>query len=728
MLFFCGCHSVHNDWFNDTTKISGPTKATHAKSKKGMQHPNCGSLYSAKFSHGSKLLVTAGWEGQICLWNTADWSLAKVIDQPGDISCLEFSPDDKYLYVGDDDEEQKVLARFDIKTGKIDKRYQGHKGGVYWMALTPDGKTMVTASYHDDKAIVWDTKSGKIKNRINLEPNKYYAGPNIFLSKNGTILSLDDGLHSMTLDGTKVKPVPYPKEIHNLQSSRNLNACLSEDKSILCTYSENDSTKWVKTVKIYDVDKEFQLIGQIPLPDFKELEPLNKEMTAIAVSKKANRIAIGGSGWLRLLSLSKLKVMATFIYPNYACTRAVQSLDFSPNGLWLAMTNSRDTPFIFKSKNLKELYPYSGHAEYLRIVAFAENGKRLFSVGGDEKICYWDTNTMKMLKRKEFPEGYQYLSMRPWDGKYIICENIKTAVESKVGEKGTIPVRVLNTNSGKVICQFTLPLGFYRNNIFWVNNEDILVYLDDILYRYNYLTGKLLSKVKIKDYVFSWGAKKVMEDGKRFFVYPAPGKGQGYVDKVSVVDIATGKISTRKMPKIYRCRKGGLVPGGKYFYLAAPDVFIFNRHSLVEKNKVILGEKIEIEDIAFCPNGEFYAILTKDIEAEFVSPKTIKVFATFDSKPVLTFRPSDFARTIKWSTVKKQLAIRNNDSTIEVLTFKNLNENPCVLPQKNPKKSDYGNQLPVTKPVKNKDEAFNQPRIPINQSIFSLDKAKKKNE
>ena len=70
---------------------------------------------------------------------------------------LAFSPDDRWIATGDYD---NVVKLYEVSTGRLLMRYEGHRAGIRCCAFTPDGRRLVTAG--DDKsARLWDVRTGR---------------------------------------------------------------------------------------------------------------------------------------------------------------------------------------------------------------------------------------------------------------------------------------------------------------------------------------------------------------------------------------------------------------------------------------------------------------------------------------------------------------------------------------------------------------------------------------
>ena len=110
------------------------------------------------FNRDGTLLATGGGEpsrsGQIKIWNVADGSLVRAIDNAHDDAVLgvQFSPDDKLLASCGAD---KYVRTFNLATGQQLRRFEGHTHHVLSVAWKGDGQVLASAGA--DKTIkIWD--------------------------------------------------------------------------------------------------------------------------------------------------------------------------------------------------------------------------------------------------------------------------------------------------------------------------------------------------------------------------------------------------------------------------------------------------------------------------------------------------------------------------------------------------------------------------------------------
>jgi WD40 repeat protein len=131
-------------------------------------------MNAAVFSPDDRYLATAGWDGDVRLWDTSNWLLANATAKssassppprppatvkmvlPGDgqiVTTVAFSPDNKLIASGGYDNAVKV---WDAATGALVRTFTGHTAAVWAVGFSPDGKELASAS--SDKTVkIWKT-------------------------------------------------------------------------------------------------------------------------------------------------------------------------------------------------------------------------------------------------------------------------------------------------------------------------------------------------------------------------------------------------------------------------------------------------------------------------------------------------------------------------------------------------------------------------------------------
>lgn len=659
------------DWRELTAAMAPMKDVRPVRSRSGLRHKESGRIKLVRFSHDGKLLATAGSVDEIRLWNTEDWSLAAVNETDCTIAALRFSPDDRFLYVAGGGPGLEVHARFDTRTGKLDKAYRGHRKGICSMELSPDGKTMVTLGHYEDVMYFWDTESGDILRTIHLSPYNY----RFFLSPDGKAI-LRPASKKVDSSAKRQKWLLEPFRgdgSAEVLLPNGLNPWGWDFTSGGLTYfayrvkEDNDflSEEHGRVVWGQWNDGVFKKLGEkdVPVP----------RPSRVAVSPDGKLLAIAGAGnevWF--LSLPQLMVLGKVAHPCHKQYSPIAgSLAFSPDGKLLAVGMEQPTPGLFRTDTFERLLPYDGHAGKVSAIFFTADGKRLRSYGNDNLICDWDMETMRMLRRIKLPAGYRTLSIREPDGRYAICYH---SGSDKPGsgdpfsdDESQNTIIVFDAESGKIIAKLALPDGHVQ----WIDDHQAVVVGQRQLCRFDYRKGKVLETIKLDD---KWrGLGELTEDGRSLFDLRV--NRRAAVVAPTILDIATGKITSRKPENPERVRVGtsGLVPGGKYFYLADPNVYIYDRRTLKQVSKKVL-ERIDILSLSFLGDGRRYALVSggRIYIEDLFKPKTqsiIRIHDTLSGKTLLAFPASSRWARVKFSPDGKRLAVVNDDDTIEVWTL-----------------------------------------------------------
>ena len=121
---------------------------------------------AAAFSPDGRMVVTS-IEGTARVWDAASGKSLATLQGQGLTANAVFSPDSKRVltagsatYIDLDDIKDKAARLWDAASGKLVATLEGHKDTTHHAAFTPDGRTVVTASF-DGTARLWETAGGK---------------------------------------------------------------------------------------------------------------------------------------------------------------------------------------------------------------------------------------------------------------------------------------------------------------------------------------------------------------------------------------------------------------------------------------------------------------------------------------------------------------------------------------------------------------------------------------
>jgi outer membrane protein assembly factor BamB len=114
-------------------------------------------VYAVALAPDGRHIATGGVDRTVRIFELGTGLLVRAFDsQSNPITNLAFTNDSKLVFSAGDN----VVHLWDVTTGKESRRFEGHNGQVPAMALSPDGKRLVTGG--EDKTIrMWDVATGK---------------------------------------------------------------------------------------------------------------------------------------------------------------------------------------------------------------------------------------------------------------------------------------------------------------------------------------------------------------------------------------------------------------------------------------------------------------------------------------------------------------------------------------------------------------------------------------
>jgi WD40 repeat protein len=250
------------------------------------------------------------------------------------VLVLAVSPDGKRVVSGAAHRGADTVARvWDVETGKELLQLKGHTGPVHGLAWSKDGKHILSGG-GDSTVRVWDAKTGKSLQTINVGINVQFV--------------------ALTPDGKKAISCGSERMVRvwDLESGKQ-------------TADNEDNTAAVRSVVV--------------LPDGKRF------------------VSLGFDGRVRLIDLGTGKLIRTMDVAHVPGGAWFGSA--SPDGKTLATSGGDKMVRLWDVETGKQLKEFSGHTEGVHAIAFSANGRRLISGGYDRTLRVWDVVSGEQVQR-----------------------------------------------------------------------------------------------------------------------------------------------------------------------------------------------------------------------------------------------------------------------------------------------------------------------------------------
>jgi WD40 repeat protein len=421
--------------------------------------------------------------------------------QADGVGRIAFAPDGKTVLSAHDD-----IRAWDTTTGKELRRFTGHKLGVLAIALSTDGKILVSAGLNDQTVRFWDAATGKelAEKRKTLQDNVFSLG----LSPDGKLLA--SGSVSIRL-----WDMPSGREVREfgaVDQQRVSSLAISPDGKVLAAAYEDGK------VRLWDVATGKE-VRQFPAGD-------NQWIGRIRFSPDGKTLATwGNDGKLQLwraASGEHLRLLARGAADCYWAPFA-----FSPDGKTIVWSCPGD-PVVraFDVSSGKEVRQFKGHLADYMALTFSPDGKTLATGGADAIVRLWDVAGGKELHPVPGdPGAVGWVGLSP-DGKTLASGGI-----------GRSDILLWEAETGKVVRR----LAGCQNQVCHValspDGKDLIAIGEDgSIGRWNLGSGKRLYCSRGKgEPPYLWSAA-LSPDGKGIVVVMGDRPGQ-----IHLHDAATGK-------------------------------------------------------------------------------------------------------------------------------------------------------------------------------------------
>ena len=380
---------------------------------------------NASFSNDSKFIVTALLDNKAIVQET---TTGKVISSLSGISSMiynpEYSCDGKLLAtcgvlntIDAEAAPRGVVSIWDLQSGKIVFKLEGHKGLISEIKFSSDNKLIATAS-NDSTARIWDAATG---NLLNVFPGHekevykcYFAGGSKYLI-------------TQTFSGmARVWDTQSGKRILEIKNDS------STDRNGLYTITLSKNGKYFKTV-FYD--------------DYRTLitEPATgKTLMNFDTRKDTIKNVIFDPGEKYLLYTKNNTIVVKDIisgksFVEISCESAIYTVRINKKGDLLAANFQDSTIKVWELPSGKLVGDFKpGNSKY-SFIEFTADDKYMLTYSIDSSVKVWEAATLRLVKKINISGEEMYVSNITLDGRhYVVTRTFEHTMNIRDMESGQL--------------------------------------------------------------------------------------------------------------------------------------------------------------------------------------------------------------------------------------------------------------------------------------------------
>jgi WD40 repeat protein len=333
--------------------------------------PHGGEVSSAIFLPGGKQVASVAHDGLVRLWNLETGKLDKMLTPPGTRStacAVAVSRDGKQLASGN----YNRIHLWNLDSGQLDATLDGHVGLVHGLAFDKRGERLISSSW-DNTVRVWDLSSRQAAQTLRLPATgSESAGPIAALGYCPTRSMLAAAV------GAEVEL--------RATDGRLLNRLQGHEEPVLAL-AFSPAGQWLATaggdhkLRLWNLDT---LQAEVLLHH-------TDAVRAVAWSADGARLASGGSDQtVRVFDTKTWKILAT-LEGHSAPVLAVALL---ADGR--AVSAGEDAILrVWDVPGKKQIAALGGHTGAIRAIALAPDGASFATAGDDKSIKLWDAASLQ---------------------------------------------------------------------------------------------------------------------------------------------------------------------------------------------------------------------------------------------------------------------------------------------------------------------------------------------
>jgi RNA polymerase sigma factor (sigma-70 family) len=465
------------------------------------------------YAPDGKTIATAAHDATVRLWDAADGKAVRVLGQGGErrfagstsrwLFCIAFTPDGKHLAAGEHvaDLPAGKIHVWDTASGKEERRYLAHPGGVAAVAFSPDGKTLASSGAKDGKVRLWDAATGKEVHALDApeSPRWLAFSPDgkTLASAGGKVIRLwnsDKGAERKQLQGHRdnlsgLAFRPDGKELASVGKDKTLRlwnvdtgrqrACwtaaddlagvaFSPDGKTLATGGPGPILLWDaatgkeerrlrhppgevaalafardgKTLATSTIDERCVRLWDVQSGEERRASAAGHHGAVGFLRFSPDGQALLSSGWEDLEMCRWKTATGERLWQIHRGRHDFAKLvDLSPDGKVLAAGTPSGTILLVDALSGKEIAGYEAHREPVESLAFSPDGKTLATSAKDKTVRLWDVAARRQKLSLDMPVVVPFVRFAP-DGKTLASAAAAGPIELRDPANGRVRLRL----------------------------------------------------------------------------------------------------------------------------------------------------------------------------------------------------------------------------------------------------------------------------------------------
>lgn len=292
-----------------------------------------------------------------------------LIGHTGNVTLVALHPDGRRAISASYDQ---TIRLWDLNTGSLIHTFSGHTDFVTYIALTLDGRRVVSASHYDSTLRIWDIETGALLKNLSYK-NRFWLENIVLLPDGRRLISILD-------ETIKVWDIESGVLLHTLKKKH-----IDSMSQLALVIEGRNLTLFSDHIKVWGIEAAKLLYTVIKSIDAKHLALTPDGKRAIwAISDDPNLYVWDVENDILLYNLT-----------GHASD--INYIAVTPNSKRVISASWDKTMRIWNIETGELLHILLGHTEPISYISFSMDGRRAISAAHDKTVKIWDIETGILL-------------------------------------------------------------------------------------------------------------------------------------------------------------------------------------------------------------------------------------------------------------------------------------------------------------------------------------------